>query len=113
MQLFKDACRKKCCHFCILSLSQPQQFYYITSYQKGYFTINSYNLNFVNVDDCNIYAEFAKNVDLLAFGKDIDFYKGFHCTMMVLSSYSKLFSIKYLPQVGRDCIAIPAKTAMV
>lgn len=49
----------------------------------------------------------------LAFGKDIDFYKGFHCTMMVLSSYSKLFSIKYLPQVGTDCIAIPAKTAMV
>lgn len=67
MQLFKDAYRKKCCHFCILSLSQPQQFYYITSYQKGYFTINSYNLNFVNVDDCNIYAEFAKNVDLLGF----------------------------------------------
>lgn len=67
MQLFKDACRKKCCHFCILALSQPQQFYYITSSQKSYFTINSYNLNFVNVDGSNICADFAKNVDLFEF----------------------------------------------
>lgn len=68
MQLFKDACRKKCCHFCIPSLSQSQQFYYISS-QKGYFTINSCNLNFVKVDGCNIYADFAKNVGLLEFSQ--------------------------------------------
>lgn len=49
----------------------------------------------------------------LTFGKDTDFYKGFHCAMMVLSSQSKLFSIKYLLQVGTDSITIPAKTAMV
>lgn len=63
---------------CILSLSQPQQFYYITSFQKGCFTINSYNLNFVNVDDC-IYMLILLKI----FGKDTGFYKGFHCTMMV------------------------------
>lgn len=49
----------------------------------------------------------------LNFRKDTDFYKGFHCTVMVLSSYSKWFSIKYLPQVGTGSITSPAEMAMV
>lgn len=32
---------------------------------------------------------------LICLNFDKDFYKRFHCTMMVLSSYSKQFSINY------------------